>query len=71
MKKRILALVAVMAVLFSMLMLTSCPNKPDGDLNLDESFDENRGSGDVYIIGDPTDPEAGADAEENYIGDHK
>ena len=72
MKKRFFALATIMAVLLSTLMLTSCPNKnPDGELNLDESFEEGRGSKDVYIISDPTDPEAGATAEEKYIGDHK
>ncbi|MBE6567993.1 MAG: hypothetical protein E7657_04965 [Ruminococcaceae bacterium] len=69
MKKRFFALVMVFALLLSTLMLTSCPNK--GDLNLDESYGDNKGSSDVYIVSDPTDPEAGASAEQNYIGDHK
>ena len=68
MKKRFFALVAVFALLLSTLMLTSCPN--NGDLNLDESYGETGGSSDVYIVSDPTDPEAGAGAEDKYIGDH-
>ena len=69
MKKRFFALVAVLAVLLSTLMLTACP-KPDGELNLDESLKDGKGAGDVYIISDPSDPEAGASAEEKYVGDH-
>ena len=67
MKKRFFALVAVFALLLSTLMLTSCPK---GGLNLDESYEEGKGSGDVYIVSDPTDPEAGASVEDQYIGDH-
>lgn len=69
MKRRFFALVTVLALLLSTLMLTSCP-KEDGELNLDESVEDGKGAKDVYILNDPTDPEAGAAAEDKYIGDH-
>ena len=73
MKKRLFALLLVLAMLLSCtMMLTSCPDKgPDGPLNVDEGLDDGAGAGDPYILNDPTDPEAGAGAEDKYVGDHK
>ena len=74
MKKKLLALVLVMAMLLScMLMLTSCPDTPDvppaedPSLNLDETVGKGDGSTDITIVTDPTDPDAGAEAEDNYV----
>ena len=74
MKKKLLALVLVMAMLLScMLMLTSCPDSTDGpstkdpELNLNENINKGDGASDVTIVTDPTDPDAGADAEDSYV----
>ena len=81
MKKKLLALALVMAMLLScMLMLTSCPdsgdgpngdnggNQNNGELNLDEGISGSQGSSDLTIITDPNNPEAGKGADGNYIG---
>ena len=81
MKKRIFALLLVMAMLLScVFMLTSCPDdgpdngggtndgggtQGDGELNLDESVGGGALGGNT-IITDPNDPEAGKDAENKY-----
>ena len=90
MKKKLLALILMLAVLVScMLMLTSCPDEtpddpvdnppagdntpddttptPDPELNLNEGVGSGEGSKDVTIITDPTNPDAGKDAEDNYV----
>ena len=74
MKKKLLALMLVMAMLLScMLMLTSCPDsgdgpQGDGELNLDEGISGSQGSSDLTIITDPNDPEAGKGEDNKYIG---
>ena len=80
MKKKLLALALVMAMLLScMLMLTSCPDsgddgpnnggsQVDGELNLDEGVNGSQGSSDLTIITDPNNPEAGKGSDGNYIG---
>lgn len=76
MKKNFFALVLVLAMLLScMLMLTSCPEEtPNVDdtptnyePNVDESLNNGTGSSSVYPVTDPTDPEAGAGTEGDYI----
>lgn len=74
MKKKLLALVLVMAMLLScMLMLTSCPddtpNVPagDGELDLDEGLNDGKGSSDVTVVTDPNSDSAGAKDEDKYV----
>lgn len=74
MKKKILALVLVLAMLFScMMMLTSCPDDTgddvptNGEPNVDEGLNNGAGSSSVYPITDPNHPEAGAGTEDKYI----
>lgn len=69
MKTRILALTLVLALMLSCVFaLSSCKkNKKDPTLNLDENISENEGSGDVTVITDPNNPEAGADVEDKYV----
>ncbi|MBE6655586.1 MAG: hypothetical protein E7609_01790 [Ruminococcaceae bacterium] len=79
MKKKILALILVLAMLLSCaLMLTSCPgdqpdDTPGGDtsdpeLNLDESLNAGTGSSAPSAITDPNNPNASGD-EDKYIHD--
>ena len=94
MKKRILALLTVLAVLFSMLTFVACDNgsnddgtsddggsndngdkndsNKNGKLDLDESVNGGGSSSNgIYIISDPTNPEAGSQVEDKYSGDAK
>lgn len=79
MKKKLLALLLVFAVLFScMLVLASCgddseqpsgPSDPakDPDLNLKEEIPGGNGGEGIFVPTDPTDPEAGKGTEGDYI----
>lgn len=79
MKKKLLALVLVMAMLLScMLMLTSCPDEDtpggggetpagDGELNLDEGVGKGEGSSDITVVTDPNSDSAGAKEEDKYV----
>ena len=80
MKKKLLALILVFAMLLSCaLMLTSCPgdgpsdtpgggDTPDPELNLDEGLNEGTGSSNPSAITDPSNPEASGN-EDKYIHD--
>lgn len=77
MKKKIIALVTALVLIAScVFVLSSCrrPKPDDGStdgndpvLDLDEGVTDGAGSGDVTMITDPNNPEAGADVEDKYV----
>ncbi len=74
MKKKLLALILVLAMLLSWaLMLTSCPDDDvdpadDREVDLDEGVEGNGDSSIPSVITDPNDPEASGN-EDKYIHD--
>ncbi|MBQ9736086.1 MAG: hypothetical protein IJV96_04805 [Clostridia bacterium] len=76
MKKKFLSLILAIALILScMLALTSCPDTPDEppvvdpELDLDETVPGGAGSEGIGVVTDPSNPEAGAGADDNYTSD--